>query len=131
MKDSTIVMVSFIFTSLMSIGSSDTFFRASPISRVAICVSRVLLNGLQEKERLSLRSRRLEVVSTRKNRHPFSLSPTTSKRPLRRLRETARSLAIVKFWCAGSQGSPFSAHSLVTWPVKAIMSASFKTENKL
>ena len=32
-KDSTIVMVSFIFTSLMSIGSSDTFFRASPISR--------------------------------------------------------------------------------------------------
>ena len=29
-----------------------SFFRASPVSRVAICVSRILLDGLQKKERL-------------------------------------------------------------------------------
>ena len=33
----------------------------------------------------SLRSRRLQVVGTRKNGRPFPLSPTTSKRLLRRL----------------------------------------------
>ena len=64
-----IVMASFIFTSLMSIGSSDTrsklnslpntlvFFSclshlAPSVSRVAICVSQVLLDGLQKKQRL-------------------------------------------------------------------------------
>ena len=60
-------------------------------------VARSLIPGLVSVAWLSLRSRRLEVVGTRKNRRarrrhtclpcarPFSLSPTTSKRLLRRL----------------------------------------------